>query len=159
MDCCCYRDTNSRFTFSNKGRDSHPLGQSPKKPHLRAAAGGAEAACTALLRTTERGGAGWVLPRWDICKNKGPVKCRNILRNSMQKIYFSCGLTLTIEYPQILVLIKTLPLYCRQWLGNGIHPQTEEREEKKKHFEYSLLNNSPKPHLYINLSVFSQHDS
>lgn len=75
----------------------------------------------------------------------------------MQKMYFSCGLTLMIEYPQILVLIKTLPLYCRQWLGNMIHSQTEERE--KKHLEHSLLKNFPKPHLYINLLVFSQHDS
>lgn len=39
MDCCCYRDTNSLFAFSNDSRDRHPFGQSPRKPHLRAVGG------------------------------------------------------------------------------------------------------------------------
>lgn len=34
MDCWCYRGTNSHFTFSNKGRDSHP------KRHISGVGGG-----------------------------------------------------------------------------------------------------------------------
>lgn len=47
-------------------------------------------------------------------------------------MYLSCGLTLSIEYPQILNLIKTLPLYWRQWLGNMTHSQPEKKAGKEK---------------------------
>lgn len=77
----------------------------------------------------------------------------------MQKMYFAGALTLTVKYPQILDLIKTLPLYYRQWLGNRIHSQAEKKEAKKKHLKHSLPKSFPKPHLYISLLIFLQPDS
>lgn len=71
------------------------------------------------------------------------MKGKNILRNVMGEEKFSHGLTLTTEYPQILDLIKTLPLYCRQWLRNMTHSQPLKKRKatkKNKHLKHSLKN-------------------